>query len=162
MTRIRTTHCGFLAAIGILSLCLTGCLVTPQHGQVLSSTSEEIDFWGATVHAGERLRIEARRESGGWEEIGSATTADRVMELPSGNWHLWCDISVRIPDRCWVYRGDGLMEAEIRVVSLDHDIGGDYRLITFENGFSPMEYDDPYEMWVDYGHGRTMKLYAPR
>jgi hypothetical protein len=158
-----------LTVVAIMSVCSTGCMVTPQHGQVLTSTGEEIDFVGATVHPGERLLIQARRVSGSWEEeteewenIGEATTYTSATVLESGEWYLWRDGRVRIPSSSWWYVGDGLMAAEIRVISLDHDIRGDDRLLTFKSGFYPMAYTDPLEMWVDYGHGRTITLYAPR
>jgi hypothetical protein len=136
-------------------------MVYPQHGQVISATDATVAFCGATVHPGERIRIEARRRSGAWTRLADTTTLRDVQHLESGDWYYWSQLWVRIPDDCWSDAGGGMMSAEVRARSLDYALYGTNTLFTFDVGFDPHDYTDVAAMWDAYGHGHSVTIYAP-
>ncbi len=154
-----------VAAAACLSLMVSGCMMSPLHGDSIADRHDDtFDFRGATDFAFETISIQARDDKGVWNTIATTESAKLPETVFGVTAYPWAMLEVRVP-LSGHYWGDteepGFHhECELRAVG---SMSGP--LATFDASLrdAPFTTDPDYgllDLWSDYGHGDSVTVYS--
>ncbi len=79
---------------------LSGCMVTPNEGDVLSSISEQVRTAGFTLNPNELIEVQTEHPQFGWITIGKFKTDSYPRNGFGYDWYSWGG-EVQIPKWAW-------------------------------------------------------------
>lgn len=88
------------ACVASLAITLTGCMLGPNDGQTLASTSSVIPFGGYTANPNERVQVEAFDVLSTWTPIANTTTAATSITYDGTALYNW-SVNAAVPASGW-------------------------------------------------------------
>ena len=104
-----------------MTLCLisSGCMLTPNEGEVISNRNQPVYFGIATGTPNEVVEIQAKNPSSGeWEAIGQMTTFPIPVDANGLQWYL-ATTEIPVPHAFWQQMNAGnsvFYSAEVRTI----------------------------------------------
>jgi len=138
-----------MLAVGTLSL--TGCLlISPNHGQVLSSRTADVPFQAWTAKTGGALNVECMPTNrygpdisshGSWSQFATLPVSDDASRDLSGGRMYSASDTLSLPESCWYRnRSNGWYYTSVRVIQSDYLSEASYE---FYNAVKTETRDDP-------------------
>lgn len=148
---------GALALLGIASLAVSGCMVSPGHGEYIGHYSTPIHAGGFTLTPHQLVWLEA------WDPVNQywvkiswdyTDNAPTPYHFDGYDWYHWQVSNLSIPKKYWS-QGGWFRSCKLRATVNGHAIG------TFTNwhGCYP-DADSVSDLWNMCGAGDTVTIYG--
>ena len=128
----------YFSMIVMVAVCLSnlGCMIGPNHRDIVDDRDELLYFHGVTLQSGETIEVQAKRVSDGvWVKIGEVQTQPIPVPWSGQTWY-FAGGDFAVPHSCWKLHVLGSVDrirysAEVRMVTSDG-----FAMFAYKKGYS--------------------------